>query len=312
MYGLNIIASTKRDDVKYNNMVHLRAAAGALVLLAALGEAQSGETESEDKSQYTLFNPTPEYLMRKLTTDRPHTSENPFTVDAGHVQIETGLFGYALSRPDLEGTITEDFSVVETNIRIGLTNYAEIDLILQPYGVVNTRPLDPSTAFRNSGIGGLQIRAKINLWGNDTYGEPGSTALALLPFVSLPTDPSNGVSPTFVEEGLVGFFEVQLSHIFSLELNDGVLYLRDGGVSTHHAEFLTTANLEAEWTETFGTYYEVVAQLGGDNPLGDIVFVGTGFVYLLNENAQLDGGVNLGVTPAAARINPFVGISMRF
>jgi hypothetical protein len=100
--------------------------------------------------------------------------------------------------------------------------------------------------------------------------------------------------------------------MFSLELNDGVLHLRDDGASRHHAEFLTTANLEAEWTETFGTYYEVVAQLGRNDPLGDIVFIGTGVTYKLSENAQLDGGVNFGITPAATRINPFVGISTRF
>ena len=289
-----------------------RAAASVIVLLAALAGAKAEETEHVDKSQYTLFNPTPVFLMRKLMTDRPHFTENPSTVDAGHVQIESGLFGYALARPDLEGTITEDFLVVDTNIRIGLTNYAEIDLILLPYGVVNTRPFDQSAAFRNSGIGRAQIRAKINLWGNDTYGEPGSTMFALLPFVSLPTVRTNGVSPIHVEGGLVGFFEVQLSHMFALELNDGVLYLRDDLASTHHTEFLTTANLEVEWTENVVTYYEVVAQLGRTDPLGDIVFFGTGVQYLLNKNLQLDGGVNLGITPAAARINPFVGISARF
>ncbi len=287
-------------------------AASVVVLLAALGEAKAEETEKADKSQYTLFNPTPVFLMRRFVTDRPHFTENPTTVDAGHVLIESGLFGYALARPDLEGTITEDYLFVDTNFRIGLTNSAEIDLILLPYGVVNTRPFDQSAAFRNSGIGRAQIRVKINLWGNDTFGEPGSTNFALLPFVSLPTDRTNGVSPTHVEGGLVGFFEVKLSHMFDLELNEGVLYLRDDLATTHHTEYLTTANFEIEWTETFGTYHEVVAQLGRTDPLGDIVFFGNGFIYLLKENLQLDAGVNLGVTPAAPRINPFVGISTRF
>jgi hypothetical protein len=34
-----------------------------------------------DKSQYSLFNPTPERLLRDMTTDRPDTTESPFTVD---------------------------------------------------------------------------------------------------------------------------------------------------------------------------------------------------------------------------------------
>ncbi len=304
---LSIIALTKGDDVRLMIL-----AASVVVLLAAFGEAKAKEMEKADKSQYTLFNPTPVFLMRPFTTDRPHFTESPFSIDAGHVLIETGLFGYALARPDLEGTITEDFLVVDTNFRIGVTNSAEIDLILLPYGVVNTRPFGQSAAFRNSGIGRAQIRAKINLWGDDSYGEPGSTAFALLPFVSLPTVRTNGVSPTHVEGGLLGFFGVKLSDIFELELNDGVLYLRDDLASTHHAEFLTTANFEVEWTETFGTYHEVVAQLGRTDPLGDIVFFGNGGTYRLSENLQLDAGVNIGVTPAAPRINPFVGISTRF
>src|SRR5258707_15821817 len=41
-----------------------------------------------DKSGYTLFNPTPREYMRAFTTDRPDLTESPFTVDAGHFQLE--------------------------------------------------------------------------------------------------------------------------------------------------------------------------------------------------------------------------------
>ena len=293
-------------------MARTRAAISAMVLLLTFGEAKSSETESADKSQYTLFSPAPDRLMRDLTTDRPDTTESPFTVDAGHVQIETNLFGYSRSRPDLEGTITDTFDVATTNIRVGLTNSAEINFVLQPYGGITTRPLDPSRAFRSSGVGGLEIRAKVNFWGNDTFGEPGSTALAVLPFVSLPVDRANGVSPTYVEGGLVVPFGVQLSDKFGLGINAVGLSLRDSGAARHHAEFLTSASLAYEWTETFSTYYEVVAQVGRHDPQGDIVLLDSGFTYKLNKNVQLDGGVNFGVTPAAARINPFVGITTRF
>jgi hypothetical protein len=38
----------------------------------------------------------------------------------------------------------------------------------------------------------------------------------------------------------------------------------------------------------------------------------SGFTFKLNKNVQLDAGVNFGVTPAAPRINPVVGITARF
>jgi Putative MetA-pathway of phenol degradation len=193
-----------------------------------------------------------------------------------------------------------------------LTNSAEIDIFPQPYGVISTRPLAPSTAFRSSGVGGLVIRGKLKLWGNDTFGERGSTALALLPVVSLPTDRTNGVSPTYVEGGLMVPFTVQLSDKLTFETFPGGLFLRDSGATTHHAEFVVTANFEYEWTETFGTFYEVVYQFARTDPRGDIVFLNTGLTYLLNRNVQLDAAVNFGVTPAAARIIPFGGITMRF
>ena len=34
--------------------------------------------------------------------------------------------------------------------------------------------------------------------------------------------------------------------------------------------------------------------------------------YTVTENLQLDAGVNFGVTSAADRVNPFVGVSTRF
>ena len=44
--------------------------------------------EAQDKSQYTLFNPTPTDQMRDFNTDRPTKSNVPYTVDAGHFQYE--------------------------------------------------------------------------------------------------------------------------------------------------------------------------------------------------------------------------------
>ena len=49
-----------------------------------MGAAQASD---QNKSQYTLFNPTPDRLLRDLTTDRPDTTECPFTVDAGHDRV---------------------------------------------------------------------------------------------------------------------------------------------------------------------------------------------------------------------------------
>jgi Putative MetA-pathway of phenol degradation len=280
---------------------------GSLLLSLAAGVA-----EASDKTQYTLFNPTPDALLRDLTTDRPDTTESPFTVDAGRVQVETNLFGYTRSRPDVDGTVTDSYDFLITNVRIGLTHASEVNVVFQPYGIVRARPLDPVMATRSSGIGGVDIRAKFNLWGNDTFEDPGATALALLPFVTLPTDRNNGISSDGVEGGLIVPFAVKLSDKFGLGINAGVHVVRNGDVPGHHVEYLASASLSYEWSEALSSYYEVAARFNTGNTLGDVAVLATGFTYKINKNLQLDGGIRFGVTDAADRVSPFFGVSARY
>jgi hypothetical protein len=279
----------------------------AVVLLGTAGAAMG-----QDKSRYSLFNPTPDRLLRDLTTDRPDVTESPFTVDAGRIQVETSLFGYARSRPDPDGTVTDTYEFATTNIRVGLTSNTEVNLVWQPYGVVRTRETDPVNVFRQSGIGGVDIRGKINLWGNDTFERPGDTAFGLLPFMTLPTKRGNGISPEAVEGGIILPFAVKLTDKFGLGLNTGVHAVKNSDSSGHHAEWLGSASLAYEWTENLGSYYEIAARAGTRNPLGETVVLATGLTYKLNKNLQLDAGVNFGVTRAADRINPFFGVTTRF
>ena len=70
-----------------------RTALGTAVGVIALAGSPS-PSEAQDKSQYTLFNPTPADQMRSFNTDRPTKSNVPYTVDAGHIQYEGDIFIY--------------------------------------------------------------------------------------------------------------------------------------------------------------------------------------------------------------------------
>src|SRR2546425_12662784 len=61
-----------------------------------------------DKGKYTLFNPTPRELMREMNTDRPDKTESPFTVDAGHFQIEADILNYTYDRYNPARTRSEE------------------------------------------------------------------------------------------------------------------------------------------------------------------------------------------------------------
>lgn len=291
----------------------------AVILAAAVGCGVCGTASADmpDKSRYWLFNPTPENQLRDLTTDRPDLSESAFTVDAGHVQFETNIFGYSKSRPDAEGTVTSSYDYGNTNIRIGLTNWAEFNVVVSPHGVVKTKPLDPVDATRSSGSGGVNLRMKINFWGNDNFDKAGATAFGILPFVRILTGWQNGINSPGIEGGLILPFAVKLTDKWSLAINGAFNIARDeieepGVRPGTHTEWLTSASLAYDWTDKFGTYYETGGRFGTQDPRGDVGVFGTGFTYKISKNVQFDGGVNFGLTRAADRINPFVGISARF
>ena len=265
----------------------------------------------EDKSQYNLFNPTPRRLMREMTTDRPDITEVPFTVDAGHVQTESTLFGYSRTRPDVDGAESDVYEFAYTNVRIGLTNNVELSLVWQPYGIVNVNPVDPEPTQQQSGVGSVDIRGKINLWGNDDFEEVGS-AFAVLPVITLPTDADNGIGTAAVEGGVAVFLALALPAGFGIGFNAGTFAIEDYDTTGYHAEYMATASGSYEWTDKFTTYGEVVAILGMQDPRGDILLLGAGWTYALTDDVQLDGGVNFGLTDASDRYNPFLGLSMRF
>jgi long-subunit fatty acid transport protein len=135
--------------------------------------------------------------------------------------------------------------------------------------------------------------------------------MALLPYVSFPTI-RNGVGPDHVEGGLMVPFAVKLNDKFSLGMMTVFDVVHNSDKPGYHVEYVNSASLAYEWNEQLSTYYEVITRVGTRDPLGSIVMLGTGVTYALKKNVQLDAGVNFGVTRAADRVNPFVGISMRF
>src|SRR5215831_14244525 len=82
-------------------------------------------TPTPDKSQYTIFNPTPIDLRRPYNTDRPSKTDSPFTIDAGAFQIESDLANWTLDESDTKHGNVRFRSWVfgNTNFKLGLTNW---------------------------------------------------------------------------------------------------------------------------------------------------------------------------------------------
>jgi hypothetical protein len=274
----------------------IKGVAAAALLLAAAPSA----SRAQDKSQYTLFNPTPRALMREMSTDRPDTTESPYTVDAGHTQVELSFFDY--TRDDSDGGDFEALSLVPMNLKVGLLNNADLQLVFEPYV---REEIDDDDEV--DGFGATQLRLKVNLWGNDD----GDTALAIMPFVQFPTADEEFGATDHVEGGLIVPFAMSLPREWNLGLMVEIDAVRDDADDGYAPQFVHTATVGHDIAGELAGYVEYVGVASHDLGLGYIAVLGGGLTYGLSDDVQLDTGVNVGLSDDADDFNAFVGMSVR-
>lgn len=262
-----------------------------------------------DKSIYHLFNPTPQNLMRDLSTDRPDLTESPYTVDAGHFQIEMDLVSFTYDRynPDRDNVRTNDWAFGTMNLKLGITNNIDFQLVVPTYQRSRSHDYTGGGVSKSEGFGDLTFRTKFNLWGNDG----GNTAFALMPFIKFPTA-SDGLGNDEYEGGLIIPFGISLPNEWNLGLMAEVDWMADADGSGHHAEFITSVTTSHAIVGDLSGYLELFSLLSDDDGADWIASFNCGLTYAVNDNLQLDAGVNIGLTRAADDWNPFVGVSWRF
>lgn len=259
------------------------------------------ETGSENKRSYNLFHPTPEKLLRELTTDRPDKTESPYTVDAGHFQLEMDLLSFTR---DAEGDL---FAIAPTNFKVGLLNNIDLQVIAETFNIQRTLGRTAGRRETISGFGDLLVRLKVNFWGNDG----GKTAFGVMPFVKFPTN-QHELGNSAVEGGVIFPLAVELPGEFDLGAMTEVDSVRNENNSSYHAEFINSVTVGHAIEGELSGYVEFFTAVSTER---DGEWVGTfdfGFTYGLTPNIQLDAGMNVGLTRSADDLNPFVGVSVRY
>ena len=275
------------------------------IFKAAAQETSSGSTNTPDKGGYDLFHLAPPGLMRELSPDRPDKTESPYTVDAGHYQLEMDFANYTYN--DVGGTTTRAWNVVPFNIKAGLLNNVDLQFVFDNYLNVRTENRATGAAMTQSGVGDFTTRLKINLWGDDG----GRTAFALLPFVKFPTSTDN-LGNDAVEGGVIFPLAVKLPDAFDLGLETAVTWLRDDNDGDYHADFINSVTCDHAIIGKLSGYLEFFSDISTESHSAWVGTVDTGLEFLVTENIQLDYGCNFGVTRAADNFNPFAGITVRF
>ncbi len=270
---------------------------------AATAQESMVQNSTRDKTGFHLFNPTPEEQMRPLSADRPDATESPITVDAGHVQVELSFLDY--TRSDNDGDDFDAWTVFDANVKFGLLNNIDLQLVFGVYGEVTSEPARGSE-MSVAGFGDVQIRTKVNLWGN----EGGTTAFGIMPFVKIPTDTE--LSNSEVEGGVIAMLSWDAGETWGLGFQAEVDFVYDEAEDDHDTEFLHTVVLGLDVTEPLGAYLEYVGAVSSESEVDYRVLLSTGLTYALSPNLVLDTGTQIGLTGSADDLNLFAGMTLRF
>src|SRR5258705_13694948 len=99
-----------------------------------------------------------------MDRDGPGATESPYTVDAGHFQLEMTLVDYTYDRKSFDRMTQrfEAWAIATMNLKLGLLNQLDAQLVLEPYNLLYERQ-DGSRVTRRgfSEIGRASCRERV-------------------------------------------------------------------------------------------------------------------------------------------------------
>jgi len=295
------------------NLHRTRVALGAALLQALLPGAQSASADDAaapaDKSAYNLFNPTPADAMRAFEPERPAKILTPFTIDAGHFQIESDFVNYIST--NYQGLSTRFVETADPTIKLGLTNSIDFELVLNGYQNTATHSNQTGALVANGhGFGDAFLKFKINLVGNDG----GPFAMAIEPYVKVPSA-APGLGNGVVEGGVALPMQISLPEDFSLAVQTEYDALKNANDSQRYANLVNIVNLShpvSFISKDLTASIEFFSAVGTDPFTPAVYTFDVGLAYLVAPNVQLDAGANFGLTKASPDLNLYTGVTARF
>jgi hypothetical protein len=297
----------------------------ALISRAALADDNSATTPATtvaptapaSKWQFTLLNPVPADQLRGMDTDRPNVTNTPHTVDAGHVQMETGLIDYSYDRSRFSGgeIRSDDFAFAPSNFRLGLLDDLEVNAAIDPYQIDRTHESTSGTnagsTFYSRGLGDTVVGAKLNLWGNEGGDATWVSGLAIQPQFKFPTA-SHGLGNGHFEFSVALPFLLNLPAAFHLGLQSGVSLERNTANDGNLAGMQNSISVDRVVWKQLDVYVEYASDVTSEKHVDSVQTVDIGGTFPLNDNVVLDTGFDLGLNRATSDLQVLAGISVRF
>lgn len=261
--------------------------ASAAVVAACLpAAAAEPPTDPRCVGAYSLLNPVPDACLGVIDTDRPHQTDTPHVVPAGHAQFEFALaalqLGGALGAP--AGDRHAHVLFFENAYKFGIASGVDVQFLFKHADYVPARGLEPP--------GPLNVRAKINV-----VTEEGATpSVTIVPWIFLPVARQQAL-----RGGPFLFWGWGLWRDVELEMNAGVIF----GAKPEPA---TTIVLASALTYRVIDEARVFVEARASGP--DAV-LGTGALWAFTRDMQIDLGTYVGLAGDESVATPFLGFSFR-
>jgi hypothetical protein len=237
---------------------------------------------------HSLANPLPDLCLDVIDTDRPHQTDTPHVVAAGHTQVESALASVQLSSGPAHLVFVED------NYKFGLVTGVDLQLLVKHVDYVPAaRALAPPGPFG--------VRVKINV-----VEEKGAVpAVTLVPWGFFPAARSQPL-----RGGPLVFWGWELPAGFELEMNAGVLFAAhtpEARVQKPPAAVVLASAL----TKTVFSPRPEVRVFVDVYATGWDIALGTGALWAFMRDMQFDLGTYIGLSGDEPTATPFVGFSVR-
>ncbi|MSU70793.1 MAG: transporter [Opitutus sp.] len=237
---------------------------------------------------------------REFSSDRPDATEGPFTIEPGRVQLEMDFASHTRFRA--AGAEVVEREIAPFALRFGLTPSLEGAIQLAPWK--RERETLPGGGHETrSGRGDVTLRAKLNLQGNDG----GGTAWGVIVDFKLPTGSralTNGKTEAAVLFPVA--FDLPAGWSGGAMTEATVVYSERGGYRPAWTNSVTAGHAVAG---PVGGFVELISTVGDG---AAVALFNCGLTCALGSEAQLDGGVKIGLSRAAPDVIFLAGISRRF
>jgi hypothetical protein len=251
--------------------------------------------------------------LRDMDTDRPNLTNTPTTIDAGHVQIETGFLDYSFNRtrtPDGKIVRTDAIDAGQFNVRLGVLDNLELNVVINSFDYLRSHDPDAGVA-RTSGFGDTTLGGKFNFWGNEINDKTWATALAIQPQFSFPTA-RDSLGEGRLQMSVALPFYMNLPYAFHFYVQPTIGMQRNVANDGYVTSFGNAVSVDRVVIGKLDTYIEYASDFTTEQHAKTEQTLDLGLTYPLTDNIQLDAGVNLGLNHASNKFDVVTGISVRF